>query len=430
VAKHLLLLTLSFPLNSGETFLESELPILSRGFERVTIMPMNGIDLHRTVPDNVTVAAPLWSDAASRYRFYVVQLLRWRTWSLFFDEMFQAVKIHGRFHIAILYRVLLWAMYRTALERCPAVQEAVRHPADTVAYSYWAHVPAMVIPYLARAGVACAVRYHHVDLYTYAMDSNTFIHRNARYFPWRDEIARAAKLNLFISEHGKRYFDQLWPGVLGDRWRINRLGVPDHGINPRPLAPDPVLNIVSCSYINPQKRVPRIAALAQALANHRNVSWHHFGAGQDQALVDAELVGKPATLDVKFWGWVPNSDVMKFYASAPINLFLNLSLSEGVPVSIMEAISFGIPVVATAVDGTPEVVIDGKSGMLVQLAETDQSVELALKVLAELRPGGLLAAANPRELWQRRFNATTNFAELVHALHDVSALQRPSVVAT
>jgi colanic acid/amylovoran biosynthesis glycosyltransferase len=421
VSKHLLLLTLSFPLNSGETFLESELPILSRGFERVTIMPMNGTSQHRTVPDNVTVAAPLWSDAASRYRFYIVQLLRWRTWSLFLSEMFQAVTVHRRYHIAVFYRVLLWAMYRTALERCPAVQEAVRSPADTVAYSYWAHVPAMVIPYLAQAGVACAIRYHHVDLYTYAMDSNTFIHKNARYFPWREEIAKASKINLFISEHGQRYFDMLWPGVLGDRWQINRLGVPDHGINPPALSTNDAMNIVSCSYINPQKRVPRIAALVKALASHRKVRWHHFGAGQDQALVDAELVGKPPTLDVKFGGWVANSDVMKFYTTTPVDLFLNLSLSEGVPVSIMEAISFGIPVVATAVDGTPEVVIDGESGMLVQLDETDEPAQLASRILAELSVGGLLTQANPRDVWQRRFNANSNFSELVLALRGLGA---------
>jgi colanic acid/amylovoran biosynthesis glycosyltransferase len=430
VAKHLLLFTLNFPLNSGETFLESELPFLSRGFERVTIMPLNGTVRKRVVPDNVTVAEPLWGGTASRYRFYLTQLCCFRTWSLFFQEAFQAIAVHRRYHIAVMYRIMLWAIYRTALERCPVVQAAIRNPAETIAYSYWAHVPATVIPYLTEAGVPCAVRYHHVDLYTYAMDSNTFIHKNAGYFPWRGEIAKAAKLNLFISEHGYSYFQEMWPNALGDRWKINRLGVPDRGLNPAASADDKSLNLVSCSYISPQKRVPRIAALVKSLALHRPVTWHHFGAGQEQHLVDAEISDKPDNLTVKFWGWVANSDVMKCYAETHIDLFINLSLSEGVPVSIMEAISYGIPVVATAVDGTPEVVLDGKSGLLVQLSETDEPHHLATRILGELVPGGLLAVTRPREIWQSRFDANANFSQLVEALRRISTKQRVPATAS
>ncbi|MGZ5247769.1 MAG: glycosyltransferase, partial [Flavitalea sp.] len=46
------------------------------------------------------------------------------------------------------------------------------------------------------------------------------------------------------------------------------------------------------------------------------------------------------------------------------DLFLNVSESEGVPVSIMEAMSAGLPVIATNVGGTREIV-DGSNGVLV-----------------------------------------------------------------
>jgi glycosyltransferase involved in cell wall biosynthesis len=41
------------------------------------------------------------------------------------------------------------------------------------------------------------------------------------------------------------------------------------------------------------------------------------------------------------------------------------SKSEGMPVSLMEAAACGVPVVATAVGGVPELVIDGETGILV-----------------------------------------------------------------
>jgi len=49
---------------------------------------------------------------------------------------------------------------------------------------------------------------------------------------------------------------------------------------------------------------------------------------------------------------LPHNDVLNYYASNPVDVFINTSSSEGLPVSIMEAMSFGIPVIATNVGGT------------------------------------------------------------------------------
>ena len=54
----------------------------------------------------------------------------------------------------------------------------------------------------------------------------------------------------------------------------------------------------------------------------------------------------PDNIQVILKGWVPNKKVIEFYRTNPVNLFLNFSFQEGIPVSIMEAISFGIPILA------------------------------------------------------------------------------------
>ena len=46
------------------------------------------------------------------------------------------------------------------------------------------------------------------------------------------------------------------------------------------------------------------------------------------------------------------------------DLFVLASAHEGLPVSIMEAMTAGLPVVATAVGGVPEAVVTGKTGIL------------------------------------------------------------------
>jgi glycosyltransferase involved in cell wall biosynthesis len=52
-----------------------------------------------------------------------------------------------------------------------------------------------------------------------------------------------------------------------------------------------------------------------------------------------------------------------------MDLFVLPSLYEGMPLSILEAMGAGLPVVATAVDGTPEAVVDGETGHLIRPAD-------------------------------------------------------------
>ena len=63
------------------------------------------------------------------------------------------------------------------------------------------------------------------------------------------------------------------------------------------------------------------------------------------------------------------------------------SLSEGLSLTLLESMSYGIPIVATNVGGNPEVVAEGESGFLVPARENgplvDRIVELLLN--AELR---------------------------------------------
>ena len=73
-----------------------------------------------------------------------------------------------------------------------------------------------------------------------------------------------------------------------------------------------------------------------------------------QALIE----NKSKNLNVILTGYISNSDVKQLYMMNDFDLFVNMSLSEGIPVSIMEAISFGIPIIATNVGGNAEIVND------------------------------------------------------------------------
>lgn len=415
----LILFTASYPYGSYETFLVPELPHLCQAFDRVVIMPMSGANgQRRTVPANVEVVEPLWTSPGDKLRLFARAMFSRRTWELFFRESFYAVKSFSRYHIALFVSILHWALYRSALERCDVVRDAVRSPEGIVAYSYWGHQPALAVPALAAAGIPCVVRYHRVDLYLYGLDVYGYYLRNIKYFPWREEIVRRSRRSVLVSAHGMAYFCDNWGKALAssDRVLLRRLGVPDRGVNlGRSTLNPPAFVVVSCSSITPVKRVHLIAAFVKELSKSMEVVWHHFGSGESE-LLQQEVENASCRLKIHLQGWVENEEIMHFYRNNHVDLFVNLSVSEGVPVSIMEAISFGIPALATDVGGTAEVVIKGESGVVVGVDEATDSKKLTGIVLEALQPDGAIKRSNPRSVWKERFDSFANFSTFAQEL--------------
>lgn len=76
-----------------------------------------------------------------------------------------------------------------------------------------------------------------------------------------------------------------------------------------------------------------------------------------------------------------------------LDVFAMSSLYEGIPCSVVEAMTCGIPVVATAVNSVPEVVVPGRTGLLVAPAKPDQLARAIQHLLDRPDLGSRLSAA-------------------------------------
>ena len=86
---------------------------------------------------------------------------------------------------------------------------------------------------------------------------------------------------------------------------------------------------------------------------------------------------------VRFLGQVRNVRAVMEGAA----IFILPSLTEGVSLTLLEAMASGLPVVATRVGGTPEVVVEGETGLLVPPSSPDELAQAILNLLqdSELR---------------------------------------------
>jgi glycosyltransferase involved in cell wall biosynthesis len=103
----------------------------------------------------------------------------------------------------------------------------------------------------------------------------------------------------------------------------------------------------------------------------------------DQCRVLAESL--PSNVRWRFAGHVAPRAVIPFFVANTIDVFVNVSSTEGLPFSVMEAFSAGIPVFATDVGGTAEIV-DDTVGRILPEAVTPEALSAAFCEFHEQTP--------------------------------------------
>ena len=124
--------------------------------------------------------------------------------------------------------------------------------------------------------------------------------------------------------------------------------------------------------VDAHKGQRQIIAVARELARTApEVSFVLVGSGPDEAVLRAEAAD---LANLHFAGQV--EDVGNYLAA--FDLFLYPSRHEGLGSILLDAMTFGLPVVATRVGGIPEIVTDGANGLL---CEPDDIAGLAAAVM-------------------------------------------------
>jgi N-acetyl-alpha-D-glucosaminyl L-malate synthase BshA len=156
--------------------------------------------------------------------------------------------------------------------------------------------------------------------------------------------------------------------------------------------PAPVPTLVHVSNFRPLKRVGDVVRVFARVRAERPARLRLVGDGPERPALEAQIAALGLTAEVEFLG--ERIDLPKVLRDAA--LFLLPSETESFGLAALEAMSCGLPVVATAVGGLPEVIVDGETGFLRPVGDVDAMAACVRRLLDDEPFRGRMAAAARR----------------------------------
>ncbi|HEU0294635.1 MAG TPA: glycosyltransferase [Anaerolineales bacterium] len=416
----LLLFTASYPYDGGaeQTFLNTEIQHLRRTFDRVILVPrkrsgsllpvaesvevdetysasLDGVNLF-TAAANIVFSRLIYSDILARPSLLSYQ---------------QAIRRLISFAVGA-------QLTRNWVRNWIAKNKA--DPAECIFYTYWFDQAALGIGLAKRKypQLRLVSRVHGYDLYEE-------YYYKPPYWPCRPLALSLLDCLFPDAQAGLRYLEKRYP-KYASRYETSLLGVTEPGFVNSPST-DRVFRIVSCSMLEPVKRVDRILEGIKMAACQRpgqRFEWHHIGNGARRAelqkMTDEQF---PPNAKGYLPGYASKEALMSFYRDQPADVFINASETEGTPVAVMEAVSCGIPVIATSVGGNQEIVGPQNGILLGEKPSAQQIADAIFQFLDHPQEAQLKRNAS-RRVWMERYNADANYLAFAERLKSIRSEQK------
>jgi len=350
-----ILITSHFPYSGGEQFLETEIKYYTD--IELTILPKSKSDFIRVTPNNIKINDYLIRNSSKNRKIvYLFKSLKNR---LFYKELFSK-KFLSLKKLKIFFDAI--ATYQMYYELFDSYFTQLQNLETVTIYTYWNDVATYALQSLKnKYKYKLVSRIHRGDLYQEK--------KALGYMPLKKHFTTNLDTLYTITQSANGYLVDVYGFVERDILKLSRLGVEERGIISK-SSPEKSLHITSCSFLSEVKQVDKIIQSLKIVSEQMQevkFVWTHIGDGilyeHLTSLAESELTGL-SNIEYHFVGNYTNEKVYEFYRRNEVDVFLNVSLSEGVPVSIMEAMSCHIPIIAPDIGGISDMIDNGKSGFL------------------------------------------------------------------
>lgn len=396
--------TLAYFVNDVSTsFVTKDLKMMSQRYKRIVLFSIEPVEERHLVPGNVEVIDNFMDWKRFDKKSILLGFLPSILWIYAFESFAMKKLLPFKTTLALITSNIFKA------------QELVRHLRDrsllvtdiSLYYSFWFY-DCIFLAWLKRGHPSIKVisRAHGGDL-----------------FEDRDSISDRPLLRNFqmhyldqvfsVSKMGAKYLSERYP-KYANKFKTIFLGSDDYQAQ-NPCDPEHLV-LVSVASI---RHLKRIHAIAEALSHVKTeITWYHFGSENldtnDPKIPEyvkwKSVIQTLPNVHFKPMGFCENTQLMEFYRNTAVSLFISLSATEGIPVSMMEAISFGIPILSTDVGGCAELV-NGQTGKLIPLETSAADVALFLDRFKGSEYNTIEFRHRARAYWEAHFDARRNYEE-------------------
>jgi len=212
---------------------------------------------------------------------------------------------------------------------------------------------------------------------------------------------RGAAFIFAVSEYNRRLLLRLSPQYPAERIAVSRCGVrlEQFPFAPRgPRRPGPQRLLCVASFYAVKNHETLLAACAQLAARGVDLELDLLGGDAERRREGLERLAASLGLGprVHFRGIVDHGGIVGYLRDA--DLMVLCSHSEGIPVSLMEAMAAGTPVLGPRVTGVPELVEEGVSGWLADPRRPEEFADKMAAILADPAGTAPIAAAARRTI--------------------------------
>ena len=414
--KTLVLITSQFPYGTSESFIAAEFAFLARSFDKIIVVAQNvTFEKTRDISTNTIVYRYNPATSFSGILFLPVLLFsNLRTIvNMYSEEIMFRKNLAIRNRSNLLKKIIKAIQLRRYLRKI-LKEEGINE--SIVFYSYWLKTGSHAISILQYEKSIKISRAHGSDLYEEKTESG--------YLPLLKFSAQKLDAIFFTSQNGKKYFEEK-VGFDSPGFLVSYLGVSNSGRDVACNVPTEYRDkytIVSCSNLIPLKRIDLIIHALSLINTDKEIEWKHFGDGILKTKLE-ELAERTLSKKVNysFMGNFPNEELLKFYQTNKVDLFINASSTEGIPVSIMEVQSFGIPVIATDTGAVKELVVTW-TGSLLPVDCTPSDLARMIEYYVNLNEQEIeKIRENAIRNWNTNFNASSNYENFITQVSSILA---------
>lgn len=400
--KKIILLTDGYPYGYGENFLDSEIKYLSNWFN-ITIVTIKSHDYLRVLPKNVKVID--LSVQINKFSFFdkFKNIIKF----LFSKEGIEELSLILKTKKNVLCRIKdSMSSFHHSFHHLKVLEAngLINNFENIILYSYWFNYKLIAIAFKKNrySKLQIITRLHGYDLYN---ERNRFGRQ-----PFRNQVDKYLDRIIFVSQFGKDYYCNTFKSTSSKKYILSRIGTEnDFGLAPYEHGKRSLV-IVSCSNVILLKRIDLIIR-GLSLIDDLPIKWFHFGEGDQMVQIKelaAKLFSNRPKINYHFFGQVKNEQIHIFYQKNFVDCFITTSSTEGGnPISIQEAMSYGIPIIATEVGGITEMITT--NGILLSENPKKREIADAIREIYEMPLDVLIEKRKASRLdWEQRFMASKN----------------------